>query len=98
MIIAVPKETYPGERRVALVPLVVPTLVKAGFEVVIEATAGLQAGYPDSVYQEKGAKVLRKSVHGFGDDETLAVSSPGEGRLRSASQQRKAREHEASSP
>lgn len=60
VIIAVPKETYPGERRVALVPLVVPTLVKAGFEVVIEATAGLEAGYPDSQYTEKGARIVKE--------------------------------------
>lgn len=60
VIIAVPKETYPGERRVALVPLVVPPLVKAGFEVVIEATAGLQAGYPDSQYTEKGARIVKE--------------------------------------
>ncbi|MGH9500439.1 MAG: Re/Si-specific NAD(P)(+) transhydrogenase subunit alpha [Terriglobales bacterium] len=58
MIIGVPKESYPDERRVALVPVVVPNLVKAGFEVVVEAGAGVQAGYPDSVYLEKGAKIL----------------------------------------
>jgi H+-translocating NAD(P) transhydrogenase subunit alpha len=58
VIIGVPKETYPGERRVALVPLVIPTLVKAGFEVVVESDAGLQAGYPDSQYSEKGAEIL----------------------------------------
>ena len=58
MIIGVPKESYPGERRVALVPLVVPNLVKAGFEVVVEAAAGVEAGYLDAVYAEKGAKVL----------------------------------------
>ena len=57
MIIGVPKETYPGERRVALVPMVVPALTKAGFEVVVEASAGLQAGYPDVQYLEKGAKI-----------------------------------------
>ena len=58
MIIGVPKETYPGERRVALVPVAVPNLMKAGFEVVIEAGAGVEAGYPDALYAEKGAKVL----------------------------------------
>ena len=58
MIIGVPKESYPGERRVALVPLVVPNLIKAGFEVVVEAAAGVEAGYLDVVYAEKGAKVL----------------------------------------
>ena len=58
MIIGVPKEIYPGERRVALVPLVVPNLAKAGFEVVIERGAGVEAGYPDALYVEKGAKLF----------------------------------------
>ena len=58
MIIGVPKETYPGERRVALVPMVLPTLTKAGFEVIVETQAGMQAGYPDSQYTEKGAQVV----------------------------------------
>jgi len=40
VIIGVPKEIYPGERRVALVPMVVPILTKAGCEVLIEAGAG----------------------------------------------------------
>ena len=58
MIVGVPKESYPGERRVALVPGVIPNLAKAGLEVVIETGAGEQAGYPDSLYSEKGAKIL----------------------------------------
>ena len=57
MVIGVPKETYPGERRVGLVPMIIPALAKAGFEVVIESNAGLQAGYPDRQYTEKGAKI-----------------------------------------
>jgi len=58
VIIGVPKESYPGERRVALVPMVIPNLMKAGFEVVIQAGAGVEAGYPDTLYTEKGAKIL----------------------------------------
>ena len=58
MIVGVPKEIYPGERRVAVTPAVVPLLAKAGLEVVLEAGAGEQAGYPDAQYQEKGAKIL----------------------------------------
>jgi H+-translocating NAD(P) transhydrogenase subunit alpha len=58
VIIGVPKESYPGERRVALVPMVVPNLVKAGFEVAVEAGAGVEAGYPDALFLEKGAKIL----------------------------------------
>jgi len=58
VIVGVPKEIYPGERRVALTPAVVPLLAKAGLEVVIETGAGERAGYPDAQYQEKGAKIL----------------------------------------
>lgn len=66
MIVGVPKEIYPEERRVALTPAVVPLLAKAGLEVAIERGAGVAAGYPDAQYQEKGAKVLpdRESVFG----------------------------------
>jgi H+-translocating NAD(P) transhydrogenase subunit alpha len=58
LIIGVPKEIYPGERRVALVPSVIPTLTKAGFEVHIQSGAGVEAGYIDSLYADKGAKIL----------------------------------------
>jgi H+-translocating NAD(P) transhydrogenase subunit alpha len=58
VIVGVPKETYPGERRVALTPAVVPLLAKTGLEVVLETGAGERAGYPDAQYQEKGAKIL----------------------------------------
>ncbi len=57
MIVGIPKESYPGERRVALVPSVVPSLMNAGFEVLVESGAGEQAGYPDKSYAEKGAKI-----------------------------------------
>ena len=69
MIVGVPKESYPGERRVALVPVVVPNLVKAGLEVIVEAGAGEQAGYPDAIYVEKGAKIVpdRAAVFGAAD-------------------------------
>ncbi|MFY9676911.1 MAG: Re/Si-specific NAD(P)(+) transhydrogenase subunit alpha [Terriglobales bacterium] len=69
MIIGVPKEIYPGERRVALVPAVLPTLTKAGFEVQIEAGAGLSAGYIDALYAEKGAKIVadRAAIFGAAD-------------------------------
>ena len=58
MIVGVPKEIYPGERRVALVPVVIPTLTKAGFQVIVESGAGVEAGYPDTRYAEKGAQVV----------------------------------------
>src|SRR6266403_512674 len=65
MIVGVPRETFPGERRVALVPSVIPNLAKAGLELVIEAGAGAEAGYPDADYMAKGAKVLRDRAEVF---------------------------------
>jgi len=58
VIVGVPKESFPGERRVALVPSVVPNLNKVGLEVAIEQGAGREAGYPDAAYTEKGVKIL----------------------------------------
>jgi H+-translocating NAD(P) transhydrogenase subunit alpha len=57
MIVGVPRESYPGERRVALVPSVLANLKNAGLDVVVEQNAGLEAGYPDAEYTAKGAKV-----------------------------------------
>jgi len=58
MIVGVPRESFPGERRVAMVPAVVPSLTKVGMEVVVEAGAGNEAGYLDADYTAKGAKIL----------------------------------------
>ena len=66
MLVGVPKETVPGERRVALVPDHVAGLTKAGVEVCIEPGAGVAAGFPDSYYVEKGAR-LEPDVLGKAD-------------------------------
>jgi len=71
MIVGVPKETFPGERRVALVPVAVPNLTKAGFEVLVEAGAGTSAGYPDSDYQEKGARLAASRAEVFQSAEII---------------------------
>src|SRR5690348_1674302 len=65
MIVGVPRESFPGERRVALVPVVVPNLTKAGFEVLVEAGAGAGAGYPDAEYASKGAKIVASRADVF---------------------------------
>ena len=65
MIVGVPRESFPGERRVAMVPAVVPSLTKAGFEVVLEAGAGREAGYLDADYSAKGAKILSTRAEVF---------------------------------
>jgi len=66
MIVGVPREHVPGERRVALVPGHVSSLVKAGLDVVVEPGAGEASGYPDSLYEEKGA-TLSASVRSDAD-------------------------------
>jgi NAD(P) transhydrogenase subunit alpha len=58
IVVAAVKETFPGERRVALVPVSVGPLVKSGFEVRIESGAGASAGFPDALYAEKGARIV----------------------------------------
>jgi proton-translocating NAD(P)+ transhydrogenase subunit alpha len=55
MRIGVPKETAPGERRVALVPESCKKLKQAGYDIAVEAGAGVAAGYPDDAYREVGA-------------------------------------------
>ena len=55
MVVGIPAETYPGERRVATVPAVLPALTKAGLDVLLEPGAGAPAGFADSAYVEKGA-------------------------------------------
>ncbi len=78
MIIGVPKESYPGERRVALVPAVLPSLTKASLEVLVEESAGASAGFPDSAYVEKGARIAGARAQLFADTEiVLQVRSPG---------------------
>ncbi len=57
MRVAVPKETAPGERRVALVPETVSKLRDAGFEVRVERRAGASAGFSDEDYAAAGAEV-----------------------------------------
>ncbi len=58
--IAVPKETAPGERRVALTPEVVGRLIKEGWGVRLEAGAGAEAYYSDDAYRSAGAEVLAR--------------------------------------
>jgi NAD(P) transhydrogenase subunit alpha len=65
MIVGVPKESFPGERRVALVPGVIPSLLKAGFEVVVEAGAGAGASYADADYIQRGARIVPERAEVF---------------------------------
>ncbi len=65
MIVGVPSESAQGERRVALVPAVIPSLVKMGLQVSLERGAGERAGYPDAEYEARGARIVtdRRALH-----------------------------------
>ena len=58
MRIAVPRETAPGERRVALVPESCKKLIQAGYEISIESGAGDAAGFADQLYSELGVSIV----------------------------------------
>ena len=58
MIVAVPRETAPSERRVALVPETVQRLVKSGVDVRVGRGAGVAAAFPDEEYTKAGASIV----------------------------------------
>ena len=58
MHLAVPTEIAPGEKRVALVPEVIPQLLKSGHTVAVQSGAGLRAGFTDDAYAAAGAAIM----------------------------------------
>ena len=76
--IGVPRERFPGDRRVALIPANIAAFKKAGLEVLVEAGAGTEAGFPDQVYKEKGASLIPDRAGLFSEaDIILQVRGPG---------------------
>lgn len=75
MKIGVPKETCAGETRVASTPEVVKKLVKSGFQVLVEAGAGIASHYPDRQYSEAGAAIVDRAT-AFAVDILLKVRKP----------------------
>lgn len=61
VVVGVPKETYPGEHRVAVTPKSCEALRKVGIEVLVETGAGVAAGYLDEQYRERGATVSSRA-------------------------------------
>jgi NAD(P) transhydrogenase subunit alpha len=74
MKVVVPKETAPGERRVALVPETVRRL--SSFDIVVEAGAGLAAGFPDSEYDAAGAELAERDGLYADSGAVLRVARP----------------------
>jgi H+-translocating NAD(P) transhydrogenase subunit alpha len=71
VIIGVPKEIYPGEKRVALVPDTVSKLVKMGFEVLVEKGAGQGAYLSDEKYIDAGAKIAENTAALYQSSEVI---------------------------
>jgi NAD(P) transhydrogenase subunit alpha len=76
MKVAVVRETFPGERRVALVPAAIPALVKSGLEILVEASAGSAAGFADDDYRAAGARIVSRD-EAFAADCVLCVRTCG---------------------
>jgi H+-translocating NAD(P) transhydrogenase subunit alpha len=60
MKVGIPKETWPGETRVAVIPAAVAGLLKAGLEVAVESGAGTAAGFTDEMYRAQGAALVSR--------------------------------------
>jgi NAD(P) transhydrogenase subunit alpha len=71
MRVAVPREIVPGERRVALVPKSVGQLTGAGHEVLVQASAGTAASFPDEAYTAAGARIVPSAEELFGSAEVV---------------------------
>lgn len=86
MIVGVPAESLPNEHRVALIPAVVPTLLKTGLEVLVEKGAGNNAGFTDEEYQEQGARLMPDRAQLFSSADVLLkvhnlTTDAGEGEM-----------------
>jgi H+-translocating NAD(P) transhydrogenase subunit alpha len=76
MHIGVPKETSPGERRVALVPESAKKLMQAGYTISVEAGAGDAAGFPDAAYRDAGVDIETDPAAVLGADIVLKLNPP----------------------
>jgi NAD(P) transhydrogenase subunit alpha len=78
LIVGVPKETTPGERRVGLVPDAMKVLSELGIELVVQTGAGLESGFDDAAYEAAGAKLEADATAVFSRaDLVVKVQPPG---------------------
>ena len=82
MVVGIPRETFPGEHRVAITPASVPALASAGLEVVVEASAGQTAGFRDADFSDKGARIVQERTRIFSESDIVlqvrAIGAAGE--------------------
>ena len=82
MIVGIPKETAAGERRVALTPDALKVLAATGIEVVVQAGAGIEAGFEDAAYVAAGGKLEADAVLSRADV-VIKVQPPSEQEIES---------------
>lgn len=82
VIVGVPKEVTPGERRVALIPDSVGPLKKLGADTIIESGAGLSAGFTDAAYEAAGARIATGADEVLAADLVLKVQPPTQAEIQ----------------
>ena len=76
MLIGIPKESRNNENRVAITPEILKKIIKLGYEVQIEKSAGLKSSFPDQLYLDQGASVVESKEIWKSSDIILKVNSP----------------------
>jgi NAD(P) transhydrogenase subunit alpha len=84
-VVFVPKETEPGETRVAAIPETVKGLIKLGLQVEVERGAGLSAGFSDSEFADAGASLVGDDARSRADF-VLGIQCPDAARAKAQKQ------------
>ena len=82
MLIGVPKETWAGELRTALVPQNAKKFIELGLSIVVETESGVASGYTDSMYEEVGVKISQDKAEVLGADLVMRVRKPSVAELQ----------------
>lgn len=78
MLIGIPKESRNNENRVAITPEILKKIIKLGYQVQIEKSAGLKSSFPDQLYLDQGAFVVESNEIWESSDIILKVNSPND--------------------
>ncbi|MDF1909597.1 Re/Si-specific NAD(P)(+) transhydrogenase subunit alpha, partial [Mycolicibacterium smegmatis] len=80
MMIGIPRESQPGETRVAATPQTVGQILKLGYSVVVESGAGAAASFSDAAYADAGAQIGSADAV-WSADVVMKVNAPSEGEI-----------------
>ena len=82
MLIGVPKETWSGELRTALVPQNAKKFIELGMSVVLESGSGVPSGFTDAMYEDVGVKITQDKAEVHGADILMRVRQPTSAELQ----------------